>query len=98
MHLESIKTPNSNAFEKILTVGSIKIPAVVNALEELEIACQKKIDATESFAGVCKAVAGRAGMEPAVLSAYVTARVKNTIEKQQKKVEQLSLLFNEIGS
>lgn len=91
-----------NALEKTISTifqsprASTKIAAVLDALEELEIACQRKIDATDSFNDACKAVAIKAGIEPNVLSSYITARVKDTLEKQQKKSDQMALLFEEI--
>lgn len=88
--MKTIKQLNQQA-----SGGAIKIAAVLDALPELELACQRKIDAAESFADACKAVATKAGIEASVISTYVTAKVKDTLEKQQKKVEQLNLLFEE---
>lgn len=88
--MKTIKKLNQQA-----SGDAIKIAAVLDALPELERACQRKIDAAESFTDACKAVALKAGIEPSVVSTYVTAKIKDTLEKQQKKAEQLNLLFEE---
>lgn len=76
--------------------GLLNIKLIREALEELEVACQRTIDISNAFADTVKTVARKACVEPAVLAAFVNARVKDTLDDQQKKAEQLSLLFDEI--
>jgi len=76
---------------------AIKLGEIAEAYSELEALCYRKIDATEAFSNACKAVAFRSGVDAAVLSAYVTARTTDTLRKKQRKAEQLTLLFEELG-
>lgn len=76
--------------------GLLNIKLIRDSLDELEVACQRKIDLSNAYLDAVKAVARKACVEPSVLAAFINARVKDTLDDQQKKAEQLSLLFDEI--
>src|SRR3990167_5063312 len=67
-----------------------------SAMGNLRALCQAKIDAAESFTDACEAVADKANLQPAALSAYVNAVVRDKIEKAEEKASQLALLFDEL--
>lgn len=73
----------------------INLPEVRSALGHLEALGHHKIAAAETFSEACKAVAAKANISPSVLSAYVTAICRDTLDDQREKAEQLSLLFEE---
>ena len=66
-------------------------------IDNLRGLCQAKIDAAESFSDACTALAQQATIQPAALASYITAMVKDTLEKTQEKANQLSLLFEELS-
>ena len=75
------------------TTGLSSIQAVRESLAELETLCQKKIDAAYMFKEACKAVGTKANLEGAVIASFVTARVNDVLEAQERKATQLSFLF-----
>ena len=85
-----------HALTKGLSLG-IKISEIKAACPELEAACNRKIDAAENFANLCKLIALKSGMDASVLSTYITAVCNETLEKKEKQAEQLTLLFEEMA-
>lgn len=77
--------------------GGFKVTEVEKTLPDLEAQCQRAIDAQASFTDACKATAERSGIEPGVLKSFVSAKVKDTLEKQRTKAEQMQLLLEEVG-
>lgn len=75
----------------------IQISEIKASCPELEVACNRKIDAADNFANLCKLVALKAGIDASVLSSYITAVCNETLEKKKKQSEQLALLFSEVG-
>jgi|GEM_PF-5071862 len=76
--------------------GVIKLDPLRESLPELERACQRKIDASDDFSNACDAVALKAGLDPAVVKSYVTARVRDKLDEYEKKSTQLALVFEGI--
>jgi rRNA processing protein Krr1/Pno1 len=74
----------------------IKLGEIRAAVDELQNLCHVKIAAAETFATTCKAVAERSGINPSVLATFINAIAKDKLRENQKKAEQLSLLFEEI--
>jgi len=74
----------------------IQLAEVRAALSELEALCHHKIAAADAFSDACKRVAEKARMKAPAISAYVTSIVRDKLEDNREKVEQLSLLFEEI--
>ncbi len=74
----------------------IKLNEIRGASEELEKLCARKIDAAEDFSNACKVAAIKAGVDAAVLSTYITAKVNDVLKKKQNQAEQLALLFDEL--
>jgi len=94
----SIKTRGAQL--RSLTQGlklGIKISEIKAACPELEAACNRKIDAAENFANICKLVALKSGIDASVLSTYITAVCNETLAKKEKQSEQLALLFEEMA-
>jgi len=96
-------TPDKVTYENVtpglitaLHLG-IKISEIKSACPELEAACNRKIDAAENFANLCKLVALKSGIDASVLSTYITAVCNETLAKKEKQAEQLSLLFEEMA-
>ena len=87
---------NAHLEPEVPLTGLLNIKLIRDSLDELEVACQRKIDMSNAYLDAVKAVARKACIEPSVLAAFVNAHVKDTIEDQQKKAEQLSFLFDEI--
>ena len=75
----------------------VTLAPVRDALRELEGWYRRKVDVDESFSDACKAVARKAHIEPAVLKAFIAARVKDQGAAKRKAASQLSLLFDEIA-
>ena len=75
----------------------ISLEAVREGLAELETLARAKDDAAELFGAGVDAVAVKAGLEPAVLKRYVTARVKDKTKQLAQQAAQLQLLFDEFG-
>lgn len=73
----------------------IKLGEVRGAISELETLCHHKIAASDAFSDACKRVAEKSGMKAAAISAYVTSIVRDKLEDNREKAEQLSLLFEE---
>lgn len=73
----------------------MQLDRVRKALPELEQACRMAMDVSEAFRDACKATAKNAGVEPAVLTAYVKARVQDKLAEHEKKAEQMTLLLEE---
>lgn len=78
--------------EKILSLDPVRA-----GLNELEALARAKDDAAELFGAGVEAVAVKAGLEPAVLKRYVTARVQDKTQKLAQQAAQLQLLFDEFG-
>lgn len=78
--------------EKILSLDPVR-----TSLGELEALARAKDDAAEVFTAGVDAVAVKAGLEPAVLKRYVTARVQDKTQKLAQQAAQLQLLFDEFG-
>lgn len=77
---------------------SINFEAVSVSMTELERGFRVKQGATEAYNDLVKAVAAAAKMEPAVLRAYVSARMADRSAKDKRKAEQLSLCFETLGA
>lgn len=75
----------------------IALPPVREALSNLEALCHHKIAAADAFSDACKAVSEKANLSPSVISAYVTAIVRDKLDDKREKAEQLALLFEEFG-
>ncbi len=78
-----------------VTALPIRLAPIRDALKNLEDLCLMKLAAADSFADACTAAAKNAGLEPSVVKTYVTAKVNDKLAAQQKKAEQLQLLFEE---
>ncbi len=74
----------------------IKLNEIRAAVPELEARCKMKIDHAETFSNLCKLVSLKAGVDAGVLSSYITACVKQTVGEKKDKLEQLTLLFDEL--
>lgn len=73
----------------------IHIETITTRLPELEKLWQLKQDAIESYSTAIKLVAEDARCEPAALSAYIAAKMRDKLEKLQIKHEQLSLMLEQ---
>lgn len=74
----------------------MKLSVIRECLPELESLCREKDTATAAFNDGVKAVAEKGGVHSSVLSAFVSAVVRDKLKDKQEKAEQLSLLFEEI--
>ena len=75
----------------------LQLEPVRAGLSELEALARAKDDAAELFGAGVDAVAVKAGLEPAVLKRYVTARVRDKTRQLSQQAAQLQLLFDEFG-
>ena len=75
----------------------IKLSEIRAAIPELEAACNRKIDASENFANLCKLVALKSGIDASVLSTYINAVCNETLAKKENQANQLTLLFEEMA-
>lgn len=66
-------------------------------VEELEQAYRRKVDLSEAFSDACEAQAGKAGIHPSVLKAWIKARVEDKEAEHKSKAEQLQMLFDELA-
>lgn len=92
-------TINVTMTDRMLAAAAkgIRLPEVRAALPNLEALCHHKIAAADAFSDACKAAGEKANLSPSVISAYVTAIVRDKLEDKREKAEQLALLFEEIG-
>lgn len=97
-HQKTGKRNGKDAAQATPEEGVIKLDPLRDALPELERACHRKIDAADDFSKACEAAALKAGLDPAVVKSYVTARVRDKLDEYEKKSTQLVLLFEEIDS
>ena len=80
-----------------------RMQVVEDALENLEQLCTLKLSATETFSAACSAVSDKAWnenhikLDAAVIRSYVTARVRDRMEKYNDRAEQMNLLMDDIG-
>lgn len=77
--------------------NGMNLKEIRTALPELEAACNRAIEAAEDFGTLCQFIGLKAGTDPSVVKAFVSARCKETVAKSENKAEQLSLLFSEIA-
>jgi len=71
---------------------------VRRALPDLETQCLRSLDAAAALRDAVREVASKAGLTPAVLSAYVKARVQDKLEQHEQKAEQMQFLFDSFGA
>ena len=76
--------------------AGINLTALRASIQELEAACNRKIEAQEDFKNMVQVQALTLGILPGVLSQYIVARCTDTVKKKARSAEQLSLLFGEI--
>lgn len=76
----------------------IKLTEIREAMPQLEALCNRKIEIGDEFSDLCRLVAIKAGIEPSVLSIYINAVCRDTLQKTEAKAGQLSLLFEELGT
>ncbi len=74
----------------------MKLGEIRDSMPQLEAACNAKTEVAEAFADLCKLVALKAGVNPAVLATYITAMCNGTDKKKAAQAEQLALLFDEL--
>lgn len=80
-----------------MTDTGIKLEALSVAMGELEDAWTRKQQATEDYGMLIKATAEASRLDQSVVRAYVNARMADRAEKDKRKVEQLSLVFDQLG-
>lgn len=73
----------------------INLSEIRSRLPQLEALCMRKADAAEEFKNAIQVAALEAGLIPAVLSQFISARCTDTVGKKARSAEQLSLLFGE---
>jgi hypothetical protein len=76
--------------------AGIQLSEIRKAIPQLEAACRAKVEVSEAFSDLCKVVAARANISPSVLATYINCYVNETLDKRQRQIDQLSLLFEEL--
>lgn len=74
----------------------IELAKVRAGMNNLEALCHAKIAAADAFKDACKAVSDLSRVDASVISTYVTAVVRDKLDEQRNKAEQLDLLFTEL--
>ena len=74
----------------------IELAQVRDGLSNLEALCHAKIAAGDAFKDAVKAVAEKSHVDASVIATYITAIVRDKLEEQRGKAEQLELLFAEL--
>lgn len=76
---------------------AVNLNEIERSLEGLEGLYRRKKTAAEDFNEAVKAVAEKANIDKAALTAFVGARVGEKFQDVKKKAEQMDLLFTEVG-
>jgi hypothetical protein len=85
---------SDSAVQAIVSSASlINVTLLRERLPELTNLCILAKSTTESYTKALKQVATMAGCETGSLRRYVSARVHGRVEEEQRRVEQLELLF-----
>lgn len=79
-------------------VRVVDYEAIRSASTELETLAYAAKAARDTFSEAVKAAASKAGVDAAVLRAFITSRIADDPSKKAARAEQLSLLFVEVGS
>jgi hypothetical protein len=87
-------TSNERVQFRAMSQG-INLSEIRTRLPQLEALCMRKIEAAEEFKNAIQVAALEAGLIPAVLSQFVSARCTDSVSKKAQSAEQLSLLFGE---
>lgn len=88
--------------EPVATINTRSLDVIEDAMDNLENLCTMKISASDAFSEACKAVSERAWKErnlkidAAVIRAFVTAKVRDKLEKYHEQAGQMSLLAEEL--
>lgn len=75
----------------------IKLSAVKDKISDLITLYNKAGDANDKLNDAIKATAEKAGLLSSVVRKFVVARAGDRFEEEARKVEQLNLVFDEIG-
>ena len=75
---------------------SLTLDPVRKARAHLEDLAHVKIAAAEAYTEAVKQVAEGARMDPAAIKAYINAIVRDKVAEHRRKVDQLSLMFEEL--
>jgi hypothetical protein len=75
----------------------ITMEPVKDRIEDLILLLASADEASAKFDDAIKATAEKAGLLAAVVRKFVKARAGEKFEEEQQKVEQLSLIFEEVG-
>lgn len=75
----------------------IELAKVREGMNNLETLCHAKIAAADAFKDACKAVGEKSRVDASVIATYVTAIVRDKLEENRAKAEQLELLFSEMN-
>ncbi len=77
--------------------AAIKMQPIKDAVEDAVELYNKLGQASEQFNDAIKAMAEKSGMLAVVVRKLVTARAGEKFDDEKRKVEQLSLIFEEVG-
>lgn len=73
--------------------NAIQLEALSVSMGLLESLYRAKKETGEQFAEAVEAVSAKAGLEPAVIRAYVAARCSDKVQKAKRAADQLSFVF-----
>jgi hypothetical protein len=77
--------------------ATIKLKVLEERIADLCTLHEKKSAANDKYNDACKATAEATGLHTATVNKFVTARVGENFEEINGKVQQLALVFDEIG-
>lgn len=100
METQTSTTP-THAAEPITPGQAVKLKPLRDGLKELEAAYELARASRAALKEKVAAVSEKSGLSPAVIRAFIAARMAEDAERSERKAEQarqLSMVFEEIGA
>jgi hypothetical protein len=79
------------------TGDAVTLQPLRDSIKELTALHQRAANAREAYADLVDAVADKTRLKPAVVRAYINARLSETGMRSVAKAKQLALVFEEVG-
>lgn len=92
--------PNAARFETppaAETDDVVQLQPLRESLKQLTALYQRSKDAREAYADLVDAVADKTKLKPAVIRAFVNARMSDTGQRKAESAKQLAMVFDEVG-
>ena len=79
------------------TEDAITLQPLRDSIKELTALHERAKNAREAYADLVDAVSDKTKLKPAVIRAFINARLSETGQRSVEKAKQLALVFEEVG-